>query len=362
MDNKDLLKIESLLFNYDDLLWKSEQEKEIFQNYVLDTLNIDSRLFYTHYILVILNEAKQINEKEYLREVFLEWVYIQRNTNSEKTRIFNLFGKLSEINDPIEYKTELINLYRSIVSELLDPYLTLLYASIKFKEGTFTTITEANYEQGEISKYEFIKSRDQSKGFLRGYNSNVRNAISHNNIDSIEFIDDKIIFKNIKRTSPPRVTRVEWDLATLENNLLDLLEFVLSIDVCVNIFGIDNSKSITNNIDLLMQFIQKTMDENQRREQREIFKKPLNAIFYSSNLTLIEKFNVLSKVFIDNLRIRGMEILNIGYNEKGQKIIIEIPINQYNDLDDDELRKRALEFSRYAIIARGIFLIYFLNS
>ena len=215
MDIKELLKIESLLFNVDDLDWESDKEKENFQNYVLDTINIDKRIFYAHYILVILNEANQKDKNEYLKSVFLEWIYIQKKTNSKKAKIFSSIAKLSESNDDNEYKTIILDLYRNIVSELIDPYLTLLYASLKFSEGDFTAITNANYEQSELNKFEYIKSRDSSDGFLSGYNSNVRNALSHNNVDSIEFNNDKIIFKNIRRGNPPKVARVEWDLTTL---------------------------------------------------------------------------------------------------------------------------------------------------
>ena len=221
MDIKELLKIESILFNVDDLDWESDKEKENFQNYVLDTINMDKRIFYVHYILVILNEANQKDKNEYLKNVFLEWIYIQKKTNSNKVKIFSSITKLSKITDDNVYKTNIMDLYRNIVSELIDPYLTLLYASLKFKEGNFTTITNANYEQSELSKFEYIKSRDSSDGFLSGYNSNVRNALSHNNVGTIEFNGNKIIFKNIKRGNPPKVTRVEWELSTLENNLID---------------------------------------------------------------------------------------------------------------------------------------------
>ena len=131
------------------------------------------------------------------------------------------------------------------------------------------------------------------------------------------------------------------------------------MDVCINIFGIDNSGIITNNIDLLLQFIQKTMHENERSEQREIFREPLNEIFYNSRLSLIEKFEILAKIYLDNLKIRGMDILKVGFNEEKQKVIIEIPITKYNCDDDEELIDRALLFSRYAIIARSIFLDLF---
>jgi hypothetical protein len=48
-----------------------------------------------------------------------------------------------------------VNLYRSIVADLIDPYLTLPLACYQFIEGEFISIQDANVGLGERNKAEY---------------------------------------------------------------------------------------------------------------------------------------------------------------------------------------------------------------
>jgi hypothetical protein len=63
----------------------------------------------------------------------------------------------------IEETEHFITLYRSLVSDLLDPYATLLVACHQFVAGSFAGIEAANFNLDELNKVEFVQSAMQAR-------------------------------------------------------------------------------------------------------------------------------------------------------------------------------------------------------
>jgi hypothetical protein len=65
-------------------------------------------------------------------------------------------ARIAEIAEGSVEETEHeIALYRLMVSDLFDPYITILVASCEFIAGTFADLDAANFKMGELNKVEF---------------------------------------------------------------------------------------------------------------------------------------------------------------------------------------------------------------
>ena len=83
-------------------------------------------------------------------------------------------------------KSELIHLvqiYRLVVADVWDPYISLPFACYQFLENSFIDMVSANLGQGERNKAEYIERRlkalDPELRLLSGYDPIARNAVSH---------------------------------------------------------------------------------------------------------------------------------------------------------------------------------------
>jgi hypothetical protein len=198
------------------------------------------------YVLLLMHQARELDSQRYLREVFLPWGAMRRRTDLHRARLGQEFGRLDQFEaNSDEDVLHAVNLYRSIVSDLFDPYLTLLVASYQFIEGTFSDISTANLEAGERNKVEYLTKRIRDHGgpqtLLEGYDPVVRNALSHTGSDGLVFERGAVLFRNIKRQSPVAVETVRWRHDELQLRVIALVEFLWSLDASAQVFGIDCS-------------------------------------------------------------------------------------------------------------------------
>jgi hypothetical protein len=106
-------------------------------------------------LLPLLHEAREKDGKTFWINLFLPWISIQHSVQPHHDRVLDEFARIGNFqHDSQEFLVHLVHVYRTIVSDLLDPYMTLVVACFQFIEGEFTTIKDANVGLGERNKAE----------------------------------------------------------------------------------------------------------------------------------------------------------------------------------------------------------------
>lgn len=353
----DLLKPETLLF-----VRKSLEASDI--QGLAEPLNLPGdlglRSANISVFLPLLHDAREKGEKAFWISLFLPWITIQRSVGAHHDRITHEFTRIVDFSEgSTDFAIHLVNLYRSIVSELLDPYLTLPLACFQFIEGTFTTIQDSNVGLGERNKAEYLERRikriDPENRPLSGYNPIVRNAVTHAGSDGVTYSANTVLFRNIKRAVPQVVETVEWSHDTLTEKIVRLYECIISIDAAVNVFGVDCGEILLKDEDVKAEIIQRVFTPQQRAELRGRFDGLVEKIRNGKDLTANQQFELLSQMLIYNYAKRKMPVRGIRISSESQMVMVEIP-DQQKDLSNDKvLRDAVLECSHYCILARTVF-------
>lgn len=349
-----LLYIQKDLDDLDD-----HQRKEILLD-VYGPGDLNLRLSNLHFVLPLLHKARSTNERQFLLQVFLPWVGLRRRLRVNRSRCLDEFAKTSSFTPgtPDEY-AHLVNVYRSIVADLIDPYLTLLVACYQFVEGGFTNIEDANFGLGERNKDEYLTSRikgdDPQVRILSGYSPLVRNAVSHSGSHGVTYQTGKVLFRSIKRGSTPTVEAVEWTEDELLDNLTRLYECILSIDAAVGIFGLDISDLLENDWTLYSQALHYTTSPEEQAEMKSHSDAQLELIRSSEKIGVEDKLKALLCVLQVNCARRKMPLNGIQHSSERKIIRVEVPAIDLDENDDGQVRDRVGKLSRYAILAESVF-------
>lgn len=341
----------------DDL--EEHQRKELLQD-VYGPGDLNLRLANLHFVLPLLHKARGKDERQFLLRVFLPWVGMRRRLRVNRNRILDEFAKTGSFTPgtPDEY-AHLVNVYRSIVADLIDPYLTLLVACYQFVEGGFTNIEDANFGQGERNKDEYLTSRikkdDPQVRLLSGYNPLVRNAVSHSGSHGVTYQTGKVLFRNIKRGSIPSVEAVEWTEGELLDNITRLYECILSIDAAAGIFGLDISDLLGNDWTLYSQTLHYTTSAAEQAEMQSQSDAKLELIRSSEKIGVEDKLKALLYVLQSNCARRKMALNGIKHSSERKVIRVEVPATNVDENDDAQIRDRVAQLSRYAILAESVF-------
>jgi hypothetical protein len=353
----DLLKPEKLLFVRKNLEASDVQKLAGLQK-VPGDLNLRSANISV--LLPLLHEAREKDGNSFWIDLFFPWISIQRSVRAHHDRILHEFARIGDFRlDRQEFLTHLVNIYRSIVSDLLDPYMTLPVACFQFMEGEFTNIKDANVGLGERNKAEFLESRigkvDPENRLLSGYEPIVRNAVTHPGSDGVIYRASSVLFRNIKRGTPAGVEAVEWSQDKLLNKIICLYECIISIDAAVNVFGVDCSEAIVGNEDVKSEFIQRALVPERRAELRAPFEEFMKRIRDDKNLTVNKRFELLSQVLLNNCAVKKMEVRGIRVSIERRTVMVEIPDSQEDLSNDEVLRDAVMGCAHYAILTRSVF-------
>lgn len=337
----------------------ADQRKELLLD-VYGPGEVELRLANLYLVLPLLHKARSQNEKVFLLKLFLPWVGLRRKLEVNRNRILDEFAKTQSFRtDSSQEAAHQVNVYRNIVADLIDPYLTLLVGCYQFIEGTFVDLENANFGLAERSKDEClsarIKKEDPKVRLLSGYSALVRNAVSHSGSHGVEYKPGKVLFRNIKRGATPTVETSEWTIDQLLENVTRLYECILSIDAAVGIFGLDIAELLENDWGLYSQAIYyATSPEEQDRIQVAADAK-LDAIRTSGSLTFGEKYEALWAAVEHNCALRRMPLRGTKYRDSDAVLRIEVPITQLDDTDDQQIFERVALLSRYAMLAESAF-------
>lgn len=365
---KELLDLERLLYRHDGLEDFLAEEKVVLgdlQKLLYSVGWIEKRIHNLHYVLDLLHEARKKDEDEFVRNVFLPWTAIEKKTSSHASQVYcELFEAVTEKEGQEKINT-VVRVYRGLVSDLFDPYLTLIVACYQFLEEDYSGIQEANLGMGEFNKAEYAlsRARDESLGLkmFEDYDRIVRNAVSHAGSDGVNYEEDAVLFKSIKRGKSPKVETTRWSHDELSDRTFGLLECIRSIDIAANVFGVDCLDLITGNFESTSAFANYALDKSQRSELRSLYHREIDHIRERSDLTEEKKFSQLGDILKENLQLRDMPFEHIYVPEDMQDpggsdvLFIDVPVETAGHRTEKQLRKKILHFPRYAVVARSIF-------
>lgn len=154
---------------------------------------------YISELLDLIHRGLAVDNRKYIDNIFFDFYVIRANTESHLKRIYKQLTEIGNYEENSrEEQTHLVNLYRNIVADAFDPYLTLIVATLEFIDGKFVSIQQANLGHGERSKYEYSFSKLKPTKLFDGYNPVARNAISHTGTDGILYEPGQVVFRNIK--------------------------------------------------------------------------------------------------------------------------------------------------------------------
>lgn len=321
----------------------------------------DIRLDTVHLLLCIMHEAREVDQPGFLRRVFLPWQRLKRATRPHYERITAEMARISDFEaGSVQEAAHVGNIYRSLVSDLFDPYLSLVVAATQFREGSFSTLENADVGQGERNKYEYLSARVRQiygdrPNFLSGYDPRVRNALSHTGANGVAYENGRAIFKNVKRGSPPSAETVIWSFDELQYRALQLMECVTSIDVAVEIFGLDCGEVITGDFETYSQFAWHAVDPADCVRLRQRHEALVDRVRSDVTQSPEDRVRLLAPVLFYNCGLRNMPCSGVRVNDGWSKVVVTVPPDVTDLTNDAELTTRLVELVRYAILARTVF-------
>lgn len=308
---------------------------------------------YIQQVMRIVHDAYGIDNIKFIKEIFFESTVTLRKTELHRKRIINEINKLDKLEGE-EYAVNAVNIYRSIIADLFDPYMSILVACVQFYHGSFVSYINSNLGYGERNKYEYVVSKCSKLTILQGYNPLVRNAISHTGTDSVEYEKEAIIFRNIKRGDTLKIEYVRWTMAELSAHISYLTDFIFSVDAAMNIFGIDVKEVIGNSQELKQAFLDIILSPEERLKVQQGFFDLISKI-EASPASDREKFEILSNMFLMECSKREMRVLSIKAKAQEKIIFIVLPETQNHYEIGDELLPAIISLLRYGIIAEPFF-------
>jgi hypothetical protein len=311
-------------------------------------------------ILCAMHDARNVDEQRFINEVFLPWIGLKKKTRTHLERVGHEIARLKDFEPgTAQDAAHLANIYRSLVADLFDPYMTLLVACFQFIENKFTSISEADLANGERSKAEYLAKRvkDVFKGdtFLSGYNPLVRNAVSHSGSRGVTYHLDRVVFKNIKRETGGKAETVIWTFEELQLHTLQLMEAIVSIEASVEIFGFDCSSIIVEDFETQLNFVFHALGPPELVELRRRCGEIVERITQAKELSEEEQTKLLGQILFVNCEQRNMPCHGARFSNDLSVVCVDVPIVPLDKDDDQQVISRITLLVRYAILARSLF-------
>lgn len=313
-------------------------------------------------VLNLLHRGLEIDYVRFLEEIFFDFYVLRTNTSPNVQRIYNQLSEIKNYQeDSLEEQTHLVNLYRNIVSDAFDPYLTLIVATLQFIEGTFTTMQHANLSQAEFNKHEYAYARMKPTSLFDGYNSIVRNAVSHIGSDGVIYEHGRIVLRSIKRGSPPVIKLEIWSNQVLRENILRLLDFIHAIESCIEIVGFDTSDIVKGSLNLFHQFLDKIATKQHRLQMHIDLESQVEQILRHESENNGTKLKALSSILSDEYKKRNMPLDGLAFDNRGKRVRIDVPATVVDANNDAEITQKILTLMRYGIVAAPLYKFYYEN-
>lgn len=334
---------------------------------VLDTVKREAEFYFTdpvngasmiNDLLQLFHSCYDMDKAMFLTEIFYENQRVLRNTYDHRDLILEDVDRLlkdSAKPKDKRWQIRVINLYRSIVSELYDPALAIIVACLKMREGSFTSFTNANLSMSESQKWDFSKSKLQKPAIFAGYLPLIRNAVSHAGTHSIVYEEERVVFRKIQRSEKPKIVKaVKVPNAELWGKLRSMLDFIVAMNAAIEIFALDTSDDIFSDETIksaFMRILQPTILYERWKIQEEA---KYGEIWESAEYTEHEKIDYFLKKFVE----AGAGKLKEGsviLNNKNGIFIIRVPAITKNKTTEDELMEQLKALIMICVLAQPFF-------
>lgn len=308
---------------------------------------------FTSEILGLFHDAFDKQPLVFINSIFFPNQLMLRATYARQDFALSQFKKARKIIKLETRQIALEHVYRSIVADIFDPYISILVASVQLNEGNFQSFELANLEKGEFNKYEFLKKRLQPDALLKGYFPVIRNAISHAGSHGIERDNDQITFKNIKRGAEPGISNTKKvTTAELTGYIQDLIDLIVAIEAAINIMGLDMKNFIAQTPEIARVF-QSLMTQKQLAARRRKKDEAYGKIWNNEKLTAEARREYFIRLFAQGCQKNEMPATTIQF--KDHFVIIQIPQKQLEGTDDKFLVNRVAELINYLLLAEMFF-------
>lgn len=324
-DLKALAKVEKII-----LKWVSSSE--IAEEFTVELFNL-------------FHEAFRSSPHVFVTEIFFKNQLLLRKTYLNDEYILSEFKKALKISNLKRRQIKLVGVYRSLVSDLFDPYLTILIACTELKEGIFQSMKVSNLGYSETNKVQFLAKRLNNDLFFSGYSSIIRNAISHTGTHGVEYFENKILFRSIRRDrSSPKSQSLEFLTEEVIEFIQKLIDFIISTGTAINLMGLDLNDIIVKDMRFAQKF-QMLVTPKQLANRRKSNDRAFGKIWNNDRLARIDKLDHFSRLFAVACKKNGMPAESLRFSENF--VIISIPHKILKDKENVTLINRALELAEY---------------
>lgn len=364
----DLLDLDGFLYN--DHVVLNDEEAELraeLQALIHSPGDLERRSSDLHFLLGLMHEGREKDEPSYLSDVYLPWVAVTKRTRDHSARIRRALASAAVETDPRARTAELVRVYRDLVGDLFDPYVTIVVATYQFLDGTFGGIEQANLGAGERQKVEYAVSRARracaGHDLFMDYDPVVRNAVSHAGSHGYEVGDDGVLFRSIKRGDPPTVETVRWSHDETLGHTVGLFETIRSIEIAANVFGFDCVPTLLSNFEGLSAMMNYAFDSEQRAALRATYEASVDALRTNADLPPEERLRRLTDVFRRNCDVRGMALLRVRVDDSRSDegltaLVVDVPEGgpdgRTHTSGDADL-STAISLVRYAVVGRAVY-------
>lgn len=355
MELTDYLNFKTTLTEYDRQTLREIQDK-------IDKSSVtpDRTKSYIIPILDLIHRGLAIDKIKFLDTVFFDFYIIRTSTEPNIKRIYKQLTEIGSYQkDSLDEQTHLVNLYRNIVSDTFDPYLNLVVATLQFIDGRFTDIQQTNLGLGERNKYEYAYSKLKPTSLFDGYNPIVRNAVSHTGTEGVMYENGQVVFRDIKRGSPPMIKIEKWTNQVLRERILQLMDFVHAIDNCIEIIGFDTSDIVKGNTNLSNKFFDEILTKEHRLEIHTDLESQVNKILTMDSIDYRTRLTILNSIFAVECKKRNAPVYGLAFDNEAKMVRIEVPVTPTDFNSDSEIIDKSLKLMRYGITAVLLYKFYY---
>ena len=308
---------------------------------------------YISEILQLFHDGYKVSPQTFIKDIFFPNQLILRATYYHDDSTIKEYKKVEKLIDNRAKQIKLVRIYRSLVSDLFDPYLSILVASVEIVEGNFQSIQLSNLGKTERGKVEFLTKRLKSSSLFSGYSPIIRNAISHSGSHGIIYEDNSILFRQIKRGKNPSIGEsLKVSNEELVSYIQKILDFIVSVGASINLFGLDIQDIITKDIKLIQKF-QYLISPKQLAKKRKRNDKAFSKIWENVDFSNTRKLEYFTSLFSAACEKNEMQVLSISF--KKNFVIISVPWKIIDIQDDTALISRIMELTQYLCLAEMYF-------
>jgi len=304
-------------------------------------------------IMRLFHDAYNKNPQTFVREIFFPNQLMLRATYAHQDFILAQFKKAKRISKLRDRQIALGNIYRNMVADLFDPYLSILVACIQLIEGDFHSFDVANLEKSEFHKHQFLNKRLKPTELFRGYFPIIRNAVSHSGSHSIEYDSEIIIFKKVRRDKHPSIGDVKKvTTSELVGYIQDIIDFVVAVETSINIMGLDMKDVIADNPEFAREF-QPLLTPKQLASRRKKSDLSYSKVWHDKKLSQESKREHFIRLYAEGCQKNSMPAISVQF--KDSFMIVQIPRMPLAGTEDRYLINRTAELINYLLLAEMYF-------